>query len=52
MPAHPEQTPPARAMVKTYQARQRYGLVWVTPGEPEHDVPPFLQWDDDRYYQV
>lgn len=52
MPAHPEQTPPARARVKTYRARQRYGLVWVTLGEPQHDVPPFPQWEDDRYYKV
>ncbi|HET9981458.1 MAG TPA: aromatic ring-hydroxylating dioxygenase subunit alpha, partial [Ktedonobacterales bacterium] len=41
IPAHPEQKPPAKAKVKRYQTRQRYGLLWVCLGEPAHDIAPF-----------
>lgn len=44
IPAHPEQTPPARAVVRRYQVRERYGLLWVCLGEPSGDVPPFPEW--------
>src|SRR5207237_515768 len=30
-PAHPEQTPPARACAKVYQAREQYNWIWVSP---------------------
>ncbi|HKT37149.1 MAG TPA: aromatic ring-hydroxylating dioxygenase subunit alpha, partial [Ktedonobacterales bacterium] len=41
MPAHPSQTPPAKARVKRYQLQERYGLLWVCLGEPANDVPQF-----------
>jgi len=41
IPAHPDRKPPAKARVETYTARERYGMVWVSLGEPEHDIPPF-----------
>jgi phenylpropionate dioxygenase-like ring-hydroxylating dioxygenase large terminal subunit len=44
MPAHPEQAPPARAVVRTYQVRERYGLLWVCLGAPSGDIPPFPEW--------
>ncbi|MCB0155686.1 MAG: Rieske (2Fe-2S) protein, partial [Anaerolineae bacterium] len=34
IPAHPEQTPPAKAQVKRYQAQEKYGLIWVSLGQP------------------
>ncbi len=43
-PAHPEQRPPATARVMTYRVRQVYDWVWVSLGEPAHDVGPFPQW--------
>ena len=49
IPAHPDQTPPAKARVKTYRAQVKYGLIWVTLGEPEHDIPTFPEWEDDGY---
>jgi phenylpropionate dioxygenase-like ring-hydroxylating dioxygenase large terminal subunit len=52
MPAHPEQTPPVKAVVKTYTARERYGMVWVTLGQPAHDIPPFPEWDDAAHRKV
>lgn len=45
IPAHPEQTPPAKARVKTYLAKVRYGLVWACLGTPANDIPPFPEWD-------
>jgi len=52
IPAHPDQPPPAKAKVKTYQARERYGLLWVSLGEPAHDVPPLPEWGDPAYRRV
>ncbi|MCY3976499.1 MAG: Rieske (2Fe-2S) protein, partial [Chloroflexi bacterium] len=34
IPAHPEQTPPAKARAFTYQATVAYDFVWVCLGEP------------------
>jgi phenylpropionate dioxygenase-like ring-hydroxylating dioxygenase large terminal subunit len=52
IPAHPEQAPPAKARVKTYQAREQYGLVWACLGQPAQDVPPFPEWDDPAFRKV
>jgi phenylpropionate dioxygenase-like ring-hydroxylating dioxygenase large terminal subunit len=49
IPAHPEQKPPAKAKVKRYQTRQRYGLLWVCLGEPANDIPPFPEHDAPDY---
>jgi len=52
IPAHPGQTPPDKARVKTYRAQVRYGLVWVTLGNPKHDIAPFHEWDDKNFRTV
>jgi phenylpropionate dioxygenase-like ring-hydroxylating dioxygenase large terminal subunit len=49
MPAHPEQTPPAKARTDVYQVSIRYNLVWVCLGEPTKAVPPFPEWDEAGY---
>lgn len=51
IPTQPDQPPPARASVRTYQTQERYGLVWVCLGSPEQDVPPFPEWDDPTTYR-
>jgi phenylpropionate dioxygenase-like ring-hydroxylating dioxygenase large terminal subunit len=51
-PAHPNQTPPAKACAKVYQAQEKYGWIWVTLGNPIQDVPPFPQWDDAAFHKV
>jgi phenylpropionate dioxygenase-like ring-hydroxylating dioxygenase large terminal subunit len=51
-PAHPNQTPPAKAHVKVYQAQERYDLVWVCLGEPHDDIPPFPEWEDASYRKL
>lgn len=52
IPAHPDQTPPTKAVVQTYQAREAYGLIWVTLGQPQHDLPPFPEWSRPDYRKV
>lgn len=52
LPAHPEQTPPAKARVKTYQLRERYGLLWACLGQPANDLPPFPEWDQPGFAQA
>ena len=47
IPTHPEQTPPAKAVVKTYRVKERYGLLWVCLGEPIKDIPPFPEESND-----
>jgi len=49
IPAHPDQKPPARAKVKTFKVKERYGLVWTCLGEPKSDIPTFREWDDPTY---
>lgn len=52
MPAHPDQTPPSKARVRTFQTCERYGLVWVSLGTPERDVPEFPEETDPAYRKV
>ena len=49
IPAHPHQSPPQKAQVKTYWAKEHYDLVWVSLGEPANDIPPFPEWHDPTY---
>jgi phenylpropionate dioxygenase-like ring-hydroxylating dioxygenase large terminal subunit len=46
MPAHPEQTPPAKACVDVYRATVRHGVVWVTLGDGSSPVPTFELMED------
>ncbi len=52
IPAHPEQTPPAKATVKQYHAKVAYDLVWVCLGTPLRDVPEFPEWHDPSYRKL
>ena len=52
IPAHPEQKPPEKAAARVYQVRERYGLIWVSLGQPDRDVPPFPEHDDPAYRTV
>ena len=52
IPAHPSQTPPARAKTQAYRACERYGLIWVCLGTPARDVAPYPEWDDPAYRHV
>lgn len=52
IPAHPEQTPPDKARAKTYRTQVKYNLVWVSLGNPKHDVPCFPEWDDAGFRKI
>ena len=52
IPAHPEQIPPIRARVKPYRAIERYGWVWVSLGDPTHEIPVYKEWDDPTYRKI
>ena len=52
IPAHPEQKPPEKAKAKVYKTKIKYGLIWVTQGEPEQDVPLFEEWEDESYRNI
>jgi len=52
IPAHPDHAPPTKARVKRYQAKEKYELIWVSLGEPEHDIPPFPEWDDASFRKI
>jgi phenylpropionate dioxygenase-like ring-hydroxylating dioxygenase large terminal subunit len=51
-PAHPTQTPPAKARVTVYPVRQRYDWVWVTLGNPAQDIPAFAEWEDPSFRTI
>ena len=49
MPAHPDQTPPARACVTVFHARAHYGVVWVSLGSGDAELPRFELLDDPAH---
>ncbi|MEM7114831.1 MAG: aromatic ring-hydroxylating dioxygenase subunit alpha [Chloroflexota bacterium] len=52
IPAHPKQKPPTKARTNTYRTQIKYGLIWVTMGEPTHDIPTFPEWEDPTYRNI
>lgn len=52
IPAHPNQQPPAKAKVRTYRAKEQYGLVWVSLGNPQKDLPSFHEWNDPTFRKI
>jgi phenylpropionate dioxygenase-like ring-hydroxylating dioxygenase large terminal subunit len=52
MPAHPSQTPPARAHTKVHPVRIAYDLVWTCLGNPATEPPTFPEWSDPAYRNI
>jgi len=52
IPSHPDQPPPLKARANVFHAQERYGLVWVSLGEPAHDIPAFPESDDSAFRKV
>src|ERR687885_2821011 len=52
IPAHPDLPPPTRACVRAYLTQERYGLVWVSLGNPQQEIPSFPEWDEPSYRPV
>ncbi|RUT24720.1 (2Fe-2S)-binding protein [Asaia sp. W19] len=53
VPAHPASAIPGKLHLKTFPARERYGLIWTClAGETPHDVPEMPHWDEPAYQQI
>jgi phenylpropionate dioxygenase-like ring-hydroxylating dioxygenase large terminal subunit len=52
MPAAPSEPPLKKARAIAHKTRENYGLVWVSLGAPEHDIPVFPEWEDERFKKV
>jgi len=52
VPSQPGQKPPQNAAVAAFRVEERYGLVWVSLGEPALGVLPFPECDDPRLRRV
>ena len=52
MPAAPTEAPLKKARAIAHKTIEKYGLVWVCLGTPEHDVPEFPEWQDASYKKV
>ncbi len=52
IPAHPEQTPPTKARAHVYRTTERYGLIWVSLGDGDQDVPAFPEEHDPTYRKI
>jgi phenylpropionate dioxygenase-like ring-hydroxylating dioxygenase large terminal subunit len=39
IPAQPDRTPPLKARANVFHANERYGLIWVCPGDPVGPIP-------------
>ncbi len=48
-PAHEKQQPTPRARATSYRVKEAYNLIWVSLGEPEHDIPPFPEADNGTH---
>jgi phenylpropionate dioxygenase-like ring-hydroxylating dioxygenase large terminal subunit len=44
IPAHPSQTPPARACTTRFRSEEKYGVVWMCFGEPARPLDFFPQY--------
>lgn len=53
VPANPEATIPAKLCLKTYPAKEAYGLVWTSlSGHEDHPLPELPAWNDPAYQQI
>ena len=49
IPAHPEQSPPAKARVTVYKAAVEHGVVWATLGGGKTAIPTFELFEDGKH---
>jgi len=52
IPAQPNQPPPLKAHANVFRALEKYGLLWVTLGSPQHDPPDIPQLLDPAFRQL
>jgi phenylpropionate dioxygenase-like ring-hydroxylating dioxygenase large terminal subunit len=49
IPAHPHTPPPLKARAFPHRVEERYGFIWGSLGDPQHDLPPFPEWDNEEF---
>ena len=50
---HVDGTPvPPKAHIPATHVLERYGLVWLCPGEPKADIPKFIEDEDPTYRRI
>jgi phenylpropionate dioxygenase-like ring-hydroxylating dioxygenase large terminal subunit len=53
VPSSPPSTPvPPRARLDSIHAADRYGLIWLCPGQPQGDIPKIIEEDDPAYRRI
>lgn len=53
VPANPEVSIPPKLCLKTYPAKEAYGLIWTSlTGDDRYPLPDFSEWDDPDYQQI
>lgn len=52
IPASPNEPPMKKAKAIAHHAKEAYGMVWTSLGEPTQDIPAFAEWDDPDYKKV
>lgn len=49
IPSAPDEPPPRKARAFPFKAIERFGMIWATIGNPEHDIPQFPEWEKDGF---
>jgi phenylpropionate dioxygenase-like ring-hydroxylating dioxygenase large terminal subunit len=49
IPAHPDTPPPLKARAFPHRVEERYGFIWGSLGNPEHEIPVFPEWEDKEF---
>jgi phenylpropionate dioxygenase-like ring-hydroxylating dioxygenase large terminal subunit len=52
IPAHPGQPPPAKAKVRAFSVKEKYGYVWACLGTPTSDIQEFPEWNDSSFRKI
>lgn len=48
----PDATIPPKAQLRTQQVSERYGLIWLCPGEPRTEIPEIVEDSDAAYRRI
>lgn len=50
VPANPHLTPASKnSKVRNYAVQEQYGYIWIALGEPQHEIPIFLEWQQPGF---
>ena len=52
IPAQPDLPIPTKARAFSYPCEEKYGLIWVSLGQPSTGVPEFAEADDNAFHTI